>query len=280
VYRATEKDTQDVWRRRFLLRAFDLVRFGRTSEFWRNKQVEILDSDAACSEKLMALGNPQAALDMALDAGTRTVALATVTSINPLRVQVESRRIADGSAVVLLHIDGRPVVEEGNVTLKILKGSFKFAQMSVGNLSSDRVTKGPQGLRWEPVMIPRLQKGSILVVADATWFQTFMSGHEIAIKRPTTDTLNAPSSDCDEHSHTRNPEGHQWCCRPHEKVEAETADWLAGRRARGELNPQTWPPVLDDDGFDISPKGAPTAASEENSVGDRPDPDLTIDDLD
>jgi hypothetical protein len=280
VYQAIEKDAQEVWRRRLSLRASDLVRFGRTSDVWRNRQVEIIDSDRACAEKLMALGNPQAALDMALDAGHRTVARATVASTNPVRVLVDSRRIGDGSEIVVLHVDGRPVVEEDNITLKILKGSFKFGQMSVGGLSSDENRDMAKGLKWEALITPSVRKGTSLVVADATWFKTFTSSHEIAIERPITDTTNAPARECNEHSYTIDPQGHRWCCRPHEKAEADTADWLADRRSRGELNPQTWPPVFDEDQFDVSSRGARTAADEADGASDNPDPDLTIDDLD
>ena len=32
---------------------------------------------------------------------------------------------------------------------------------------------------------------------------------------------------------------------------------LAERRARGELNPEAWPPVLDEDAFDVSRPARP-----------------------
>ena len=74
------------------------------------------------------------------------------------------------------------------------------------------------------------------------------------------------------------PEAHQWCCKPHEAAEAEWSDELADRRARGTLNPETWPPVQDEDGFDVvaagDPVGDPTADAPE------PVPDgVTLDDL-
>lgn len=280
VYRALEQDAQEVWRRRLWLRASDLVRFGRTNEFWRNMHVVMLDDDAACAEKLQALGNPQAALDMALDAGTRAVALATVVSITPLRVQVGSRRIGDCSSIVALHVDGHPVVEEDGVSMQILKGSFKFGHLSLGELTADKESDRGKGLRWEPAYVPDVHKDSVLVVADADWFRTFANNDQVAIDRPKPDMVSAPSKDCDENSYTNDPNGHRYCCRPHEQAEAEIADWLAGRRARGELNPETWPPILDEDEFDVSAKEAPTAADEAGGVTDPPDPDLTIDDLD
>lgn len=280
VYRALEQDAQEVWRRRLRLRASDLVRFGRTNDFWRNMHVQMLDNDATCAEKLQAMGNPHAALDMALDAGARTVARATVKSTNPLRVEVESRRIGDGSNVVAIQIDGQPVVEEDDVTLKILKGSFKFGQLSIGDLWADADTDRGKGLRWSPAIAPRVHKGSVLVMADADWFNTFANGHEIAIERPRADSVSAPTKDCHEGSHANDPDGHRYCCRPHEQAEAEIADWLADRRSRGELNPDTWPPLVDEDQFDVSTPNAPTAADESGNVTDQPDPGLTIDDLD
>ena len=46
------------------------------------------------------------------------------------------------------------------------------------------------------------------------------------------------------------------------------------------MNPDTWPPIVDADEFDISPKGAATAAQAMGSVGDQPPADLTMDDID
>ena len=57
--------------------------------------------------------------------------------------------------------------------------------------------------------------------------------------------------------------------------EAEWADTLADRRARGELNPQTWPPLVDEERFDVGPNdGAPELPDGARADG------LTIDDLD
>jgi len=275
-----EQDAQEVWRRRCGLHASDLVRFGRTSDFWRNRHVTMLDTDKACAVKLQALANPQMALDLAIDAGTRAVAIATVLSTAPLRLKIDSRRIGEGSSIVALHIDGHPAVESDSVTLKILKGSFKFGRMAVGELSADRRTPRDQALLWNPPVTPSVTTGSTLIVADSEWFSTFANGHEIAIGRPQVDTVGAPGPACDESSYVADPDNHRYCCRPHEQVEAEIADWLADRRARGELNPQTWPPLLDTDQFDISPKGAPTSEQVSAGASDRRDPDLTIDELD
>jgi hypothetical protein len=53
---------------------------------------------------LLALGNPQAALDAAQDAGTRQLATATVVTTTPLVLDLNSRRIGDGDRIVLLHV--------------------------------------------------------------------------------------------------------------------------------------------------------------------------------
>ena len=66
---------------------------------------------------------------------------------------------------------------------------------------------------------------------------------------------------------------------PDEDAEAEAADALALRRANGELNPQTWPPIIDTDAFEVVAQGAPVGNADENPAVAAPD-DLTADDLD
>ena len=92
------------------------------------------------------------------------------------------------------------------------------------------------------------------------------------------DTAAAPKPDCQPDDFQNDPAAHQWCCKPHEAAEAEWSDELADRRARGTLNPETWPPVQDEDGFDVvaagDPVGDPTADAPE-SVPDG----VTLDDL-
>jgi hypothetical protein len=73
-------------------------------------------------------------------------------------------------------------------------------------------------------------------------------------------------------------EAHRWCCRPHEDREAEYSDQLAERRARGELNPETWPPVRDGDAFEVSAAGAAAGNAFELPPENAPD-DQTMDDL-
>ena len=90
-----------------------------------------------------------------------------------------------------------------------------------------------------------------MVVADADWFgKPFRSGHELAVERPALDGLAAPKATCTPSSYATDPDGHQWCCRPHAAAEAEWSDTIAERRAKGELNPEVWPPVVDQDRFD------------------------------
>jgi hypothetical protein len=272
---ALEYDAQVVWQRRLRLHASDLVRFGRTTRPWRNRQVDLRDADRLCAVQLDLFENPQSALDLAVSAGTREVALAVVTSIDPIRLDVRSRRIRDGSSVVAVHRNGTPLIEGADVSLTIQKGSFKLGQMHLGPLLDD---KAGVGLRWDVGLPVDLAVGDELIVADRDWFNSLKSDHQVPIARPGADDQNSPKPECDEDSYSNDPAGHQWCCRSHESAEAEWSDELAARRARGELNPQAWPPVIDEDQFDALAEGSPIDTSVE---ADDPRPtDLTIDDLD
>lgn len=279
AHHTIEGDAQVVWRRRYALHASDLVRFGRTYPFWRNNQVTMRDKDIECDAKLSAVGNPAAALDMALDAGTRQVARAVVTSVDPVRLRVESRRIINGSRIVLLHINGQQIVELPTVEIKPQAGSFKLRNLPIGELTADAQTAVDGTLCWSPKVPVPLQPGDPLIVADAGWFgKPLTSGHEINIDRPKRDTTNAPGDECHEASYAADPEAHRWCCRSHEHAEAEYADELAERRARGELNPTVWPPIIDEDQFDTPATGTPVAT--DLTDDSTPPADLTIDDLD
>ena len=55
---------------------------------------------------------------------------------------------------------------------------------------------------------------------------------------------------------------------------------MAERRKRGELNPQVWPPVVDEDHFDTVATGAPTEQDTDVSADSAPAAHLTTDDLD
>ena len=274
AYEVLESDAQIVWRRRFELRASDLVRFSRTNTRWRNDQVTMREDDATCARQLMALADPLRAWDWALDAGVRELAKAVVQTVDPIRLDIGSRRLTAGSTIVLLHVNNEPIVELPSTTLKIQKGSFKLGHMPIGPLSAEprRATLG-----WSPAEAPALNEGDELVVADAQWFgPLFKSGHEISVNRPSLDTNLAPKPTCGPSSYAEDPDGHQWCCCPHEASEAAWSDELAVRRARGELNPETWPPLIDEERFDVGaavPEGSESADTAPVSQS------LTLDDL-
>jgi hypothetical protein len=273
VHRALEDDAQQVWGRRLALQASDLVRFSRTYPSWRNSHVNLLDADRKCFDQLTCLADASIAHDKAADASVRELALGTVIALDPIRLDVRSRRLVDGSRVVALHINDRSLVEQPSTTIKIQKGSFKLGQLPVGTLTRrDDV----EGLSWDPKVVPSLAVGDVLVLADTTWFgRPLRSGHEITVARPSLDNQSAPKATCTPAAYSEDPEGHQWCCRPHSVAEAEWSDTLAERRALGELNPEVWPPLVDEERFDVGlgdegPLPPPTPA-----------PDgLTIDDLD
>ncbi|WP_220186837.1 hypothetical protein [Pseudonocardia pini] len=273
VYSALEADAQEVWGRRLALEASDLVRFSRTYTSWRNSHVEMLDADRKCATQLACLGDYGFAHDKAADAGVRELALAVVTGVEPLRLQVRSRRLKAGKKVVALHVDGVSQVELESTTLKVQKGSFKFGQMSTGLLGETADTE----LEWQPVVEPTLAVGDELVLADVEWFgKPFKNGHEIAVARPSQDQQAAPKPTCGPDSYASDAGEHYWCCRPHAAAEAEWSDTLAARRARGELNPDTWPPLVDEERFDVGQDAAATAAVPPSVAPDG----LTLDDLD
>ena len=273
VHRALEQDAQVVWRRRVALEASDLVRFSRTHRTWRDDQVEMLEADAKCFAQLEALADSQIAMDMASDAGTRELARARVLSVNPLRLDIASRRIVAGSVIVALHVAGTPLVESPSTMVKIQRTGFKLGPLPIGRLVDDG---DPSGLLWRPIMPPTVDVGDELIVADGKWFgNRFGSGREVTIKRPEMDTRSAPKADCTASSYAEDPAAHRWCCRPHTAVEAEWADQLAARRDRGELNPQVWPPVTDEDRFDVGSNDETAGTPEAAAVP----AELTLDDI-
>ncbi|WP_328855058.1 hypothetical protein OHB01_05940 [Microbispora hainanensis] len=273
VHRVLEADAQEVWGRRVVLQASDLVRFSRTHRIWRNAQVEMLDADRKCFDQLTCLADSSVAHDKASDPGIRELALATVIGLDPVRLEVRSRSLVDGSRVVALHINGHSLVEQPSTSIQPQKKSFKFGQMPIGILTT---ISGIEGFRWNPVVMPTLAVGDVLVLADANWFgKVLQSGHEINVSRPSLDDQSAPKATCSPSGYYADPEGHKWCCRPHRIAEAEWSDTLAERRARGELNPDVWPPLIDEERFDVG------RGEEEPSPPYTPTPDgLTIDDLD
>ncbi len=283
AHRAIEGGAQAVWRRRLSLHASDLVRFGRTYRWWRNSQVPQIESDAKCGLQLLAIGNSQAAHDMAANAGTRELALARVLAAAPSVVlQIDSRRIGDGSRIVLLHRNGAACVEYPAVDVNTSpKGAFKIDGMSIGSLHlADPADPARRfDFVWAPETTPTLNVGDELIIADFSWFSTSQKGNRyLPVNRPAVDQVSAPKPDCTFASYDDEPAAHRYCCRSHEHAEAEFSDELAARRTRGELNPETWPPVRNADAFEVKANGT----SEGDVFGEPSEPapdDLTIDDL-
>ena len=280
VFRAIEGDAQAVWRRRHSFHASDLVRFGRTYRWWRDQLVEAIESDGTCHDQLLALTNSHAADEAATDAGTRHIAPARALSVSPLVLDVASRSIIAGKRIVLLHVNDVPCVETQPTSVTHQGGSFKIDGLSIGPLSRDDVADdAPRThLRWDPGVAPGLAVGDELVVADYDWYHSYVGGRYLGVDRPKPDTAAAPKPDCQPDDFQTQPAAHRWCCKPHEAAEAEWSDELADRRAQGTLNPEAWPPVQDEDGFDVvaagDPVGDPTADAPE-SVPDG----VTLDDL-
>ena len=276
TYRAIEGDAQAVWRRRLELRASDLVRFGRTYRHWRNSLVPVIESDGICRAQLLSLSNKQFARDLARDPGNRQVAFARVVGIHPLTLEIASRRIGDGARIVLLHNGDHACVEQRGVSVDHQKGSFKIGGLAIGPIAE---TPAASRFTWTPANSPSVDIDDELVVADFSWFCDNKRNTHLNITRPTPDTNMAPTPACTNSSYSESPQVHQWCCKPHDINEAEWSDKLARRRANGELNPETWPPVIDGDAFEVSPRRATTGDAVQSSVSAVPDT-LTIDDLD
>lgn len=276
VYRALEGDAQAVWRRRIALHASDLVRFGRTYRHWRNALVPAIEADGTCQSQLQALANPQSAHDRAADAGVRELAHATVVATAPITLDVASRRLGDGARIVLVHHNGEACVEAPQIEITPLGGSFRLGGLSIGPLSADPDEDLPRRLRWDPQTVPDLAVGDRLVIADFAWFSANKGNAHLNVARPKPDAMSAPRPDCAVESYPEDPEGHQYCCRPHEDAEADWSDQLAERRERGELNPQAWPPLVDGDAFDVLPIDAPAPLA---PPADSPPEHLTIEDL-
>lgn len=274
--RQVEGDSQVVWRRRLDLHAFDLVRFSRTSRFWRNDNVQVLEADKLFADHLAIVSSPLAAYDAAVDAGNRHVAVARVVGTSPYVIEVDSRRIGDDSRIVALHVNGDPCVEEPAVVVKIQKGSFKISNMAIGPLTD--ISADPRQFEWDPHHDPGLTVGDEILVADFSWFSKNTGDAFLNVPRPGVDQRSAPKVDCTPDSYGDDPASHQYCCKPHELSEAEFSDVLAGRRASGQLNPQTWPPIVDSDAFDVAAVGdvLPDPAAEPAVA---PPDDLSMDDV-
>jgi len=276
VVRAVEGDAQRVWRRRLDLHAFDLVRFGRTTRWWRNDSVPLLEADNKFNGQVTVMTNPLAAYDAAQDAGNRQLAFARVVDVAPLTIEVDSRRIGDESRIVALHLNGKALVEGDDVSVQTLKGSFKISHMPIGELTATGAQ--PRQYIWAPHHDPGFAVDDELVIADFAWFSENKGDVWLNLVKPSVDTSSAPRANCTPDSFSDDPANHQWCCKPHEASEAEWSDILAGRRARGELNPQVWPPVIDSEGFDVNAADE-TLPDPAGRPAEQPPEDLTMDDV-
>lgn len=278
AYQTIESEAQQVWRRRLTLHASDLVRFGRTYRPWRNSLVPMIESDGSCASQLLALSNPQAAHDLASDAGNRFVAFANVVSSDPLALDVESRRLVNGSRVVMLTRNGEACVEQSGVHVNTSAGSsFKIDGLAVGPLATQDPAQ-PKRMLWAPQTAPAVNVGDELVIADFTWFSDLKGNRVLSVAKPKPDVTSAPKMDCLPESYGEDPQSHLWCCRSHEASEAEFSDRIADRRAKGELNPETWPPVRDGDAFEVTADGSAAGNAFATAPQSVPD-DQTMDDL-
>jgi hypothetical protein len=274
-----EADAQKIWHRRWRLQAYDLVRFGLTSRWWRNSLVDVVDGDQKCVAQLNALLNPMAAEAQAKSAGNRDLSMAEVISVEPLTLSVASRRFKNETKVFVLHVNGVSEVETRAVTVNgALKGHIKVTGMVRGVLS-DRDLLDARQFFFDTTDKHDYQVGDKLVLAADDWLGDGTKGSNLKIDKPKFDAQQAPKDDCDESSYAESPEEHKYCCRPHTATEAETSDWLASKRDAGEMNPQMWPPVIDVEAFDQLSPNDPTDQTAVVEITEIPD-GLTEDDLD
>ena len=181
--------------------------------------------------------------------GTREVAVATVASTVPLRLEIASRRFVDGMTIVALHINRQALAEHPLTTLKIQKTSFKFGRMPLGQIHTRRGRHPRLGAAGRPTAAGRRspdRRGRHVVRPRVHLrprdrrqpSQPRQPGGAEADLHPVLVRAVARTSTSGVAARTRS-------------VEAEWADELADRRARGELNPEVWPPLVDEDRFDV-----------------------------
>lgn len=280
AHRSIEGDAQLVWRRRNELQANDLIRFSSTSRWWRNTLVPSIERDGQCDSQLRALTMPAWAEEKARDAGVRELAMATVVSVNPIVLDVSSRRITVGNRIVSLHLNGQALVETPGITTVLQKGSVKVTGLPAGTLTASNKADAPKNrLIFTPNKPTQFSVGDELVVANFDWFTTNVSTASINVDRPKVDDQSAPKATCTPESYELSPDDHRYCCQPHLAREAAISDLMARRRRDGELNPQIWPPVMDQDSFDVAAHGE--ATSESATVESTQAPAvMTLDDLD
>lgn len=279
VLRSLEADAQQIWQRRRLLQSNDLVRFGSTPEFWRNALVEIVEADAKAATQFRLLTDSTYAEEVARDASVRHLAVATVISVSPIVVEVESRRIGLNSKAVALQVNDTALVESDDVILRVQAGSVSITGLPAGILEAGPSADSPRRFTWAPTHADKLVVGDTLVLADFEWFCDLKRFNSLNVERPALDKTLAPKADCDSNSYEYDPENHGYCCKPHAVREAENADYWAERRSAGEMNPQVWPPIRDLDSFDVTAHGEVVA--EEVEITDAQAPEFaSIDELD
>lgn len=272
-----EADAQKIWYRRWKLQAFDLVRFGLTSRWWRNSLVPIVDGDQKCMAQMSAVLNPMVADAQAKSAGNRDLSIATVVNLEPLTLSVASRRFKNETKAFVLHRNGHAEVETRAVVVKGLKGQIKVTGLIKGQLV--QVDDFPTGhFLFNSIDEAGFAVGDSLVLAADDWIGDGTQGGGMRIEKPAFDSQQAPKETCDEASYLLSPEEHRYCCRTHLSAEAETSDWIASKREAGEMNPQAWPPVIDAEAFDQLSPNDPTDQTSNIDPTDAPD-GLTEDDL-
>ena len=260
AYEAIEACAQAVWRRRLSLRASDLVRFGRTYRSWRNNLVPQIEHDGKCRDQLLALANPHR---RPRHGGRRRHPRPLLRDGRLVRsrgpghgVPANCRRVASRAAA---HAR-RACVEDPNVAVKIQAGSFRLSGLSIGPLDKDGLPDDTPDTvwRWKPDTHPQLEVGDRVIVGDFGWFSENRGNNFLNVNRPSMDNDFGPKPACDDDSYDGDPEGHKWCCRPHASSRPSSRTTRPSQRAAGLLNPEVWPPVRDDDGFEVLAKGLPT----------------------
>ena len=116
---------------------------------------------------------------------------AVVVGVAPLRLEVRSRRLGDGSRIVAPpHAGGAVGRAARRSTLKVQATSFKLGQMPIGRLTADG--DGAAGSSGSPACTPALAVGDEVVVADADWFGKRLQVRARARRRATRASTGWP----------------------------------------------------------------------------------------
>ena len=145
--------------------------------------------------------------------------------------KIDSRRIGDGSRIVLLHVnDDRLRRGARRHGARSQKGSFKIAGLSIGPLDARRTDDQP------PVRSSSGSRRRRRARTSATSWSSPTSrgspttkGNTLPARRPAQpdDHVRARRPTATATSYDDDPDGHRCCCRPHEDAEAEWSDELA-----------------------------------------------------